>query len=521
MRTHIKTTATFIAGLFFAVGVFFNLDSNHTFFANDQALTFSVVHQMNLGEVLLAGPPSHVGGRHMGPYYYWLMSLFQMIGGGGALGAIFVSAAVTGLAVLAIGLYVGRGRCLSLVAVFLVACSGYLDTIRIPWHPHILLILSALFLWSTKRFFEQGLTELGWWAFSGSILAQTHSAAGPFVVGVGGVVGLVTLRRVWRREFGESSWIYATGGWALFLATLVPLVIYNLNFDGNLFKLMRVHGAHGSHAGMAAASKSLWVFLSGQFFGPWGGVGVFQVSLIGIILVLVASRGGLRMLRDGILLRPGFWLAVLGGTAMTAIALSRFAPPLYTYYWSVLLPLPLMAAGFLGGVIERSSGILRAASIAVLVLLLWSGFSGVRRYFGQPFVPFHTLGAAERVVGAMHDLAEEHRINGKVEILTRLLAKSMKNTYNFLYQVDRFDQLEVSYKFKELSAAPASDVPEKFDGDFRFIVFCPVPYSAERKRIMAPLRKNWAVLGDRFSLESGGKDRCLIRLLQRRRPSTS
>jgi hypothetical protein len=500
-----------------AIGVSYNFGPDTIFFANDQALSFAVVDRALGGEIPLAGPPSHVGGRHLGPFYYWYLILTQLIGGG-LHGALIVGAVFSAISVLLIGWVVGGAGGVLLAA--LVAVAGYLDTIRIPWHPHILLPLNALFIFSTARLFRAGPAFLGWWFLVGSILGQTHSAAVPFVVGVGAVVLLWLVLQIRLGSGRELMQVRAS--WILGLLTLAPLLIYNLVYDGNLGRLFQTH-AHAEEtvgAGFKAALIALYDFLGQHVLGgSWNrSLGLAFVSWLGFGVLLEKSS------RERIwqTLNEGRWIlgAVLSGSIFTTIALSRFKPPIYDYYWSVLLPVPLILGAWCARFISISSlrsytGV--ATWIPLGIVLLYSAVVGVIRYGDRPFVRQHTLGSAERVVDGMRRLSALGPNGSNTQIVTRLYASSMKNTYNFLLSSERFNQLEVSYKFKEFADVPTEDLPEgKYSGNWRYVVFCPVPFSKELKRMMSGFRKKWALVGQEIVEGELPKDRCLVRLLSRK-----
>lgn len=501
-----------VAFILLVGGVFFNFGPNTTFFANDQALSFSVVEHGLRGEIPLAGPPSHVGGRHLGPFYYWYLMATQLIGGG-LHGGIFAGAVVFSIAILTIGWVVG-GPGGALVAAML-GVSGYLDTIRIPWHPHILLILNAIFIFCTGRLFERGLPFLGWWCFWGSILAQTHSAAVPFTVGVACVVGIWVAVQVKGGDWGQI--ISGRLGWVFTFFSFLPLFCYNVFYDPNLARLFQAHSEEVVGAGFKLAGLSLYDFVGQHVLGVIWGRSLGAVALGLVFLILFVESEAREKIARLVTRRSWVLTAVLSGVLLTLCALSRFKAPIYEYYWSVILPVPFIIGAWCAGSITVRSRLGFSAVVVLGVLIGYADFRAVRRYADRPFVAQHTLGSAEQVVGAIRRLAGDATGPGELQILTRLYASSMKNTYNFLLDIGRFNQLEVSYKFKEFSDAPDADVVEGgYQGRLRAVVFCPAPYSKELKRMMSGFRKKWAMVGEEMVSGVGSADRCLIRLLSRR-----
>ncbi len=503
----IPIVALGIFGCLVTLLVFFRVSPETVFFANDQALSFAVVSHIEHGEIALAGPPSHVGGRHLGPFFYWYLAGAHALGGD-----VISTVVVTSVLKLVFGvgllwsLYLTLGGAPSLLALVGLLASfsfGYVDLLRTIWHPHILLLLSAFFLRVSCSVLQRGSAALSLWLFSASVLVQTHLAAAPLAVGVALVllVHALTHRSLWtlRRAFQGSSVLWGL----LAVSSCIPLLAYEAVGGGNLATLFGAHaGGVRPAAGGISALQSFGAFMLSY--------GAGATARVGWRLCLTFALGGSVLWMIGLMgrksLRPYCWpLAMLAaGTLATGFALLRFPAPLYAYYWSALLPLPALLVAWL---VQTAGSILLAAgttrtqqrvcAVGFLVCLTTQGgvsvVDTVTRYSGEPFLPYHTLAAAEGIATEIRARAGD----SPVEVFPRLHAKVMRNAVYFLLGEKYFPLMEVAWKFKEFRWHPSA---EHREGDSAaqksFLLICPRPYRAVLSSMVSSIRLYWEDVAD-------------------------
>lgn len=502
---------------------FYNVGAGTIFFANDQALSFAVVREFLAGEPVLAGPPSHIGGRHLGPYFYWWLALPYWLGGGEVLRAVVITSIAQLLSIIPLFMLWRR---LFPALPWLIGAAGlcftlslsYLDTIRIPWHPHLLLPLSTLFLLATFNVLQRGLSAVGPWLLSGSILVQTHIASAPLCAGVAAAVLVHAFRHseLWSTKQLSSKTLL----WLLSLAlSLAPALVYEFRYDGNIARLFAVHGSGPAvPAGFWQTLQSgahftmQFIFGSADQFQAFGAI--LKFVLAGIAVFVLALP-----LRQLCFRQPYFCLATVMGTAATALALSRFQAPLYDYYWSALLPLPaLLGATFLAQ-LAGSKQWQKTTAIICAVYCIHSAFvitSSVQRYSKQPFLPYHTVAHSAAVAQLIN---QENPSNERVEVFPRLHAALARNSYYYFLGPEYFNAMEVSWKFKELSKAPKEEPLERsFKTKTAYLVICPKPYRSALKPIMNELNRRWVKVADFLPNEESFAG-CFIRKIQRRESS--
>jgi 4-amino-4-deoxy-L-arabinose transferase-like glycosyltransferase len=244
------------------------------------------------GKFFLIGPVTGIEGIFLGPFYYWLLTPLYLLGGGSP---VFVAAILGWLSTLGVVLIylVSKeifSREVGLIAAILYGLS-YNSITFSRWlaNPQPLPLFSLLIVFCLLKIY-QGEERL--WLFLGLLvgLSLQLEAAGAifFLPAIFCVV-------VWQRKAIES-WRLILFGLLIFLATLLPQLIFNFRHQGVLFSAFR-----DFLFGERAFSLSLWQVIQsriltyydvfcGSLFPSWGRGKVFSAYLFGILLVFFRKK---------------------------------------------------------------------------------------------------------------------------------------------------------------------------------------------------------------------------------------
>ena len=119
-------------------------------FTNDIAVAFAVMQETLSGEIPLLGPASHLGGRHLGPSYFWFLSLLNLFVGSDPYIIVVCLSILKVISLVLLGYFVSKAfkRSLSewIFIGFLISLLGsnHIEQLRVPWSANYILIPSAL-----------------------------------------------------------------------------------------------------------------------------------------------------------------------------------------------------------------------------------------------------------------------------------------------------------------------------------------------------------------------------------------
>lgn len=249
------------SGLFYFVTLG-QMHPNNTLFAEDQALTTAVISAMHEGEFVLLGPPSHIGGRHIGPAFYWIVSAIARLLGGYDWSVLVAMSLLSYVGIVAGWILVGqfssisRHRIACSIAAIIIAIAGngvYL--VRLPWHANSMLTLTALVLACAFQWYLGSRTAGLFCSVFGVALTQYHFSAGPLVVLLllGGLIRLgVRQSDAYKASVGAISICLLIG---ISLLLLVPPILYELWYPSNLKGVLQGL-LDSSHSGQHVAVKA-------------------------------------------------------------------------------------------------------------------------------------------------------------------------------------------------------------------------------------------------------------------------
>lgn len=206
-------------------------------FYYDQGRDALVVWRLfNEGKLFLVGPVTGLAGIFLGPFYYYLIAPFYLIGGGSPVGpAVFLAVAST-LAVLMLYIlgWKFHSRAAGIIAAAIGAFSYYL-ILASRWlaNPTPLLLVSLLLLWSMWEIANGAGKK--WWlvvALAAGLSLQFEAANAVFFL------PMILIFAVWQRKRlpGKMMLLISLG---VFFLTLLPQIAFNFRHENILFNNFR------------------------------------------------------------------------------------------------------------------------------------------------------------------------------------------------------------------------------------------------------------------------------------------
>ncbi len=432
----VPLVAIALIGLYFYL-VLFSLTPRFIPFTEDLSFSFEVVSRISVGEFPLLGPPSHTGGRHLGPVYYYYLWLAQVVGGGDTYRTIVV--AVFGLALAPVFL-IGALRqlhrqnnhlCAALLGLLCLQ-PEWIRMVRDPWHAHLLLLCISMTLYFWARWIRGTDKSSSWLIVSSVLTVLTHYASVP-ALGALWSVGILC----WWRETTPSERcvqrILCGDGWRvtiiagfLVLLMMTPLALYELRYGGNLNDLLR-----GQAMRSLLSPSTVAIFFSGLLtkFSVHSGL----LASLGVIFIVLTAR----------LAYPASLVTLIALLGYSTSAL-RLGPQLYDYFFICLFPMWILA---LSAACHWNGHSARRIFVGFFILLTCVNLaqSHHRLYKPPRLYSFHSL----RHVLAFQRYARKHP---GAQIVTDSASYVMKVPY----QLAMRDLASVHYwdRMKELKIIP-------------------------------------------------------------------
>lgn len=306
------------------------------------------------GDIPLLGPPSHVGGRHLGALYYYYVALTKVCAGGDVYVAVLLQTFLKSVALLAslvllLALFDLHKLHWPLAFALLFMFSGsYAWPVRVPWHGNFVVLPSVFFLFCSFHVMKNGLRCIPLFLLSLSFLVQTQLASAPMLLAFSAVVALCLsskgeLRGGWHESFGAKDWLLLVCA----LVSWFPTIFYEFAFSSNIASLWNAHGGgqgEGAAAGTFSATMMVLTVLREYTTGVFGVdfLGQGTCRYLEILLLLTALFGLLDYLRANDGVRRAFVSALVLTVFAYIAALSFLGPPLHVYYLHSALPVILL-----------------------------------------------------------------------------------------------------------------------------------------------------------------------------------
>lgn len=184
------------------------------------------------GKPFLIGPVTGLAGIFLGPFYYYLLAPFYLIGGGDPVYPAVFLAFLSTLAILVAYILGARmhSRITGLIAATIGAFSYYIfTTSRWLSNPNPILLSSMIFLWSLWEIVNNGKKYL--WIVATLMMGislQFESASAFFYL------PLFLVFTIWqRRNIPERKYIAVS--FLVLLLTILPQMIFNFRHENILF----------------------------------------------------------------------------------------------------------------------------------------------------------------------------------------------------------------------------------------------------------------------------------------------
>ena len=468
-----------LATLLFAAVTWRALAYERIGFTEDMALSMAVADAALHGEPILLGPPSHTGGRHLGPIgYWWVMGAKEL--GGTNYGAIVViggleALALLGVAWLAASLAPEGLSAFAAGSALLCASARYATLLSYPWHNNFLLVFGTLLILAAWHAWRGGRAGYALTILCGSILIQFHYSSLPFVA-------ILLLALTWyRRKEGLQALglkdFVSVVFWAITFLSWLPLLFYQLRYPGALARTFGPHTTLATaHSGFVAAKHEVEFFLklftlgSAVFPSSWSGA--TREHLTTLLLLACAALLAYGIFRA----KPApryFLLTLVIASAAYVPAFAWLPPPLFQSYLFTLLPLPVLFMG-----IAASSALLFVAEGGILLLRVLSGavfalwlLVSVRDAEGAitkaAFRPmWNSLKHGEEIAAIINNDSGGQRI----ELLPpQTQSKIMRGVFLYLLGPQYYPQIEY---WNELAEIPKSPAPQS-SAEYAYFMACP------------------------------------------------
>jgi hypothetical protein len=214
-----------------------NLVPANILYTDDAAFSIGLAKTILRGEVLWQGVPSHLGGRHLGPWYNYIVALCLLLTGNDLTWTFRILALVNlfgfGLAAwLAYHIAPVNSKWWAVIGLcWVLVGAQYTWLIRVPWISNFLLVPATLTFALAWLVIAKGPRYLSPYICASTWCLQTHLASGPMLVGIAIVTGLSTLN-VAGREKLHKTWTDQKVWHLTWLAVLVclwfPLLVYEI-----------------------------------------------------------------------------------------------------------------------------------------------------------------------------------------------------------------------------------------------------------------------------------------------------
>lgn len=331
------------------VATFTDFSSLTVPFSEDSGLTWAVTQHGLHGEIPLLGPPSHIGGRHIGPFFYWHQIAVAFLAGGDPFLTVLMLAVLRVLAIVGLAYLVSKsahtpfGAFAGGAAVLVTAINfQLLEIVRAPWQPHELLVTGTLFLWSVSRLLDRpSLSEAPWVLLTSSLFVQTHFAAALLILPV---LACSFPRFILSDRTPSRGYLYLGVGRVLLILVWLPTMIYFLRYPETLSNLLA-----GSELATASSSGPRHVLssLAGTVTKLLPFTPLFPTFVRRILwLTVLAGALGTNIPLFKAKTAP-LNLGILCALVVYFLVLAAVRPPIYSYYLYPLIPALLFLLGTL------------------------------------------------------------------------------------------------------------------------------------------------------------------------------
>ena len=367
-----------LAVLCFLSCIFFHFSPRNISFTSDAALTFAVGDHVLKGHVPLLGAPSHSGGRHLGPLYYYLTAGLFLLGGMNIFFshiayAVFLLLGIAAWTFLFFKISKSNETTLLSTAIFLssILTSRFIELFRYYWQPHFFIVATPFFLLSLIRWRENKKYSFLQLLLTASCMVQIHYGAAPILFA--GIISFVLFSK--KQPASESQSRVIQIFYVLVLLLLwAPALWYEFLIEHNLFRTLFPHVVtDGASTFPLTSSIAFFInFLKGEisFLGLIQ-VGAKALKYFVYLIIGVLCLAGIRTQKTGSWIYP-----IIGTYLLSAIGyiflLSRMSGDIHLYYLYPMLCIAPFIFSFLiaNGIVSlQIKGSLQLKALACFFVL--------------------------------------------------------------------------------------------------------------------------------------------------------
>jgi hypothetical protein len=324
-----------VSAALFLFSIFYNFTPSQIAITSDAGLTFAVADHSLSGHLPLLGAPSHTGGRHLGPLYYYLTAILYFLSGKNIFVAHFLYSCflVSGICLwllffwkISLSLANDHKRFFYLCsAVFLssLITKPSIELFRYFWQPHFFLFFTPLLLHSLIGVLQKKPGAVLKALITSSFMIQIHYGSLPMLACFW-VCFLIA--RLNNQIVRESDYRYQNASsvflFALLFLLWAPTIYYEFFIEQNIIRTLIPHIS--STTKNIAAEFSLRGFLLTYAQEQNGLLLLLQklprlVKLSGFVFIIIVSIQSLLMLRSHKLVLTFFFASLFSFAAFAAL----------------------------------------------------------------------------------------------------------------------------------------------------------------------------------------------------------
>jgi len=434
--------------------LFLYLTPESILFMDDQAFSQGLAQQILSGHLLLGGLPSHLGGRHLGPFYLWFVSSVHFFSRDDFLLFVQLTSLIKlislGLLFLVLRMLSPSIKLFWISSLILLSfmLSGYLFfIITVDWANHLLLSTSAILLVTYLFTLKHGWPLVIPFTLATSIAAQTHLSSLPLILmlSIGLIARLLLYPSI--RLGKTATWLSAISTVCLLLIWIPPAV-YEFSYSPNIQRVVFERqlgsdasiGLYQSMVVFASLLQSLFPVLeSGSLVTPY----LFLAFICFVPLIIIKQY---RI----------FLVSNIAGILLAILVVARIPNSAHNYYFISIIPSLCILFGLTIYIVISSIEKLRSrrlvsslAFIVIGVLAVLSSISAIREFSSLPpsnrMAYLHALEVSNIIQENLTDISNPPKIFVRDEI-----GDLRADTLHLLVAPNGFDRMRYRKVIQEM-----------------------------------------------------------------------
>lgn len=492
--------------------VIFNFNDRNVSFSEDLALSLSVSKLYFNSQPAWLGPPSHIGGRHLGPIYYLYTAASLYLGDFDTLKTIQACSLIKLISILAfifltikLNFFKNKQVALFFMLVSLIA-GQFTYIIRDAWHSNFLIVPAAFMFLSSFYVIKNGYRFFPLFILLASITVQTHYASAPAAVGLFLFHVVDLLRKQNHKELKDLFTVRAFIFYLLTLLSFLPAIFFEIYYPGNIKALLASKQFETkTFSSYQAVYRIIVFFINSLFYKSilvHTKARVVFTALVGITILAFSFLDKKTNLQK-------YLLACICATCPYILALHKVPVSAnYSYVLNTLMPLALVLIGIFSSTVYESIKKNNPTKTCIVLLLLLSLFclstsSAIRniKNLGNNFVyRYHNLAHAKEIASLIENEKGEEQ---DIKILAGSATIPMIDSYYYLLDGNYQHFMRFKESFKEIAAFTENAKKlnrkkrrKRPQAKLAFLVACPRVSKATKDHIFSNFKKNkWVNAG--------------------------